>query len=273
MYKTLDDGRVFINHGPIQMSIDCRITNTRETSIATRVATEVINEFSRLAPFTPQLKEMRSITYDDKLPFTLKQMISAVEITGYGDLNTLAAVAGSLSEYAAFTAKDFGATKVIINNGGDIALYNTENEPIKVGIPVNEEQTLTIDISKEQDIAGICTSGFKGRSFSKGIATFVTVFAKKASVADACATYIANMTNADHPNIIRCLAEEIDEGTDIRGQLITVKIGDIPEKVKYEAVLNGYEAAISLYEKNIIKGAIICIDEAITKVPESLFLS
>ncbi len=273
MYSLLDDARVFVNHGPVQMSIDCRLNGKRNTSIASKVAIEVLEEFSRLSPYTPELKKMRSIQFSENLPWTLKQMIIAVEATEYAELNTLAAVAGSFSEYASFIACELGATKAIINNGGDIALYNIEGDAIKIAIPVNDEQSLKIDITSEQNICGICTSGMSGRSFSKGIATFVTAFAQKASIADACATYIANMTDAEDPNILRCLAEEIDEGTDIRGQIVTVKAENIPEIVKYKATLSGYEVAQSLYKNNLIQGAVVCVGNTIMKVPENIAIS
>ncbi len=271
MYKILEDERVFIDYGPIQLSIDCRIDDVRCSQISVKVADEVLAEFNRLIPFTEQLKQMRRFDKtNENLPSVLNKMIYAVDRTEYDELNTLAAVAGSFSEYALDVGKSLGATKIIINNGGDIAIYNKEASPIKVAIPINDNESLKFSVDKSMKIGGICTSGLQGRSFSKGIATFATVLAQKASIADACATYIANMTNEEHPNIIRCKAEEIDEGTDIRGQTITLKILDVPNEIKYKALLNGYDVAYSLYKKGIILGAVICIDENIITVAEDL---
>ena len=271
MFNILDDDRVFINYGPIQMSVDCRINNVTDIEICKAVASEVLAEFERLVPYTENLKTMRFYNKQDEgFPWVLNKMIRAVNLSTYEELNTLGAVAGSFSQYAVKIGRELGSTKVIINNGGDIALHNVEDTEIKVGMPVKNGLTLKTTIDKTMDIGGICTSGVSGRSFSKGIATFVTVFAAEASIADACATYIANMTNAEHENIIRCNAEEIDEGTDIKGQKITVKIGNIPENIKLLATLNGYEAAENLYNDEIIKGAVICVDDTVMKIPQDL---
>lgn len=269
MYKILEDNRVFIDYGPIQMSIDCRVDDILNIEIEKRVAEEVLKEFNKLLPYTTKLKQMRAIKKSESNSIVLNKMIDAVDITESKDLNTLASVAGSFSEYASEVAKNIGATKAIINNGGDIALYNDEQKPITVAIPVNDNQQLKIIVDKSMQINGICTSGLKGRSFTKGIATFCTVFASKSSVADACATYIANETNEEHPNILRCLAQDIDEQTDIKGQLITLKILDIPQEIKYKALLNGYKKALDLYEKSIIKYSVICIDNNIVKIPDN----
>ncbi len=274
MIKILEDNRVFLDYGPIQMAIDCFVDGVKNSEISCVVANCVLAEFNRLTPFVNMLKEMRTFKEpNEKLPTVLNKMITGVAKTGYDELNTLGAVAGSFSEYGAEIGGSLGATKVIINNGGDIAIYNTEETPIKVGIPFKDGGKMVICIKKEDEICGICTSGMSGRSFSKGIATFVSVFADKASVADGCATYIANMTDCDDENIVRCFAEEIDEGTDIRGQVVTVKVGKLSKESKLKAVLNGYTVAEKLYNDGVIKGAVVCVDEIIMKIPEWLDIS
>jgi ApbE superfamily uncharacterized protein (UPF0280 family) len=52
-------------------------------------------------------------------------------------------------------------------------------------------------------VRGIATSGWRGRSFSLGIADSVTVLARTAAQADAAATVIANAVDADDVRIRR----------------------------------------------------------------------
>lgn len=273
MIEALKDGRIFIDHGPIQMVLDIKINEKIGKEIAFQTAKYVVEEFEKTLKYMPKLKKMRYFKETKKeYPEVLNQMIQAVERSGYEALNTLGAVAGSFSDIALKKALELGGTRVIINNGGDIALKDIEGRPFKVGIPYEsngEKKQLLLNI-EDQNIHGICTSGMGGRSFTKGIATAAIVCASDAATADACATYIGNKTNVEDSNILRSLAEEIDEGTDIKGQLVTLKVGRIGEKKKYKALLNGLNVAESLYNKDIIKGAIIIIGDTIVKCPESL---
>lgn len=239
MIERLQDERIFINHGPIQMVIDVSVKGKRNSEIGIKVGEHVLDQFNKLIQYIPVLKKMRIYRdTNNEFPEVLNSMIIAVEKSGYEELNTLGAVAGSFSDIALKKAIELGGTRVIINNGGDIALYDLEGKPIKVGIPyTNDEKKgqLVLNITKEQDIHGICTSGAGGRSFTKGIATAAVALASDAATADACATYLGNMTTVEDENIIRCLAEEIDSETDIRGQLVTLKVGKISEEKKIQS--------------------------------------
>lgn len=274
MIKELSDKRVFINHGPTQMALDVYVEDERMPEIGVKTAEHVVSQLNELAQYYPQLKSMRTFTkINDEYPEVLNKMITAVEKSGYEELNTLGAVAGSFSDIALEKALELGATRVIVNNGGDIAFKDLTGKPLNVGIPLSDTPNngqLILNITSEMNVHGICTSGIGGRSFTKGIATAAVALAKDAATADACATYLANMTNVEDENIGRCLAEEIDTGTDIAGQLVTLKVGEISRKAKYTALLNGLSVAEDLYNKGIIKGAIICIDNDIVKYPDAL---
>ena len=86
-------------------------------------------------------------------------------------------------------------TRAYVNNGGDIALHLTDKQRFKIGLvdrPDCPSLFGTTEIREEDDIRGIATSGYLGRSFSLGIAEAVTVLARTAAMADAAATVIAN---------------------------------------------------------------------------------
>ena len=62
----------------------------------------------------------------------------------------------------------------------------------------------TARIDAADPVRGIATSGWRGRSFSLGIADAVTVLAERASLADAAATLIANAVDLPgHPAVTR----------------------------------------------------------------------
>lgn len=274
MIELLHDNRVFINHGPTQMVIDAYIHNQRATQIGLEAGQLVVDQLELLAAYYPDLKKMRTYREErDEFPDVLNRMIRAVNKSGYDELNTLGAVAGSFSDLARGKAISLGATRVIVNNGGDISMKDILNNPIRVGIPLknnNGNQELVLTITYDMNVGGICASGFGGRSFTKGIATFAVCLAEDSAIADACATYLGNVTNVEDENIIRCFAEEIDSGTDIAGQLVTLKVGDISRAKQLKALYNGIEAAEDLYKKDIIKGAILCVNDNIVKYPDDL---
>jgi hypothetical protein len=274
MIQQLSDNRIFVDYGPTQMVIDVYAGGSRVPEIGIIAAERLILEIDKLAKYLPQLRKMRVYSnVSNDFPDVLNKMIVAVEKCGYDELNTLGAVAGSFSDMVLEYVLELGATRAIINNGGDIALNDLTGKDIKVGIPLYKDSNkgqLILTVTREMNVHGICTSGTGGRSFTKGIATAAVVLAQDSATADACATYIGNMTNVEDENIIRCLADEIDSGTDISGQMITLKVGRISEKNKHKALLNGLNIAEALYNKGIIKGAVICIEDKIVKFPEDL---
>lgn len=274
MIQELEDKRVFINHGPIQMALDIKIDSKRCPELGFLTAEYVIEQFESLLTYMPELKAMRTFNKtNEEYPKVLNKMITAVNRCGDETINTLGAVAGSFSDTALEKALELGATRVIINNGGDIAFRDVSGEPIKVGIPLNRNLSktqLVMEITEDMNIRGICTSGLGGRSFTKGIATAAVALASNAATADACATHLGNKTNVQDENITRCYAEEIDSGTDIPGQLVTLNVGNIGNKKIYKALFNGLNAAEKLYEKDIIKGAVLCISDNVIMIPENI---
>lgn len=273
MIKRLEDDRVFLEYGPIRMTIDILIKKHRQPEIAFIVGSYVVEEFNETCKYIPIIKGRAQINMPvQNYPIPVQKMLAAVNRVGDKSLTPLAAVAGAFSDVALEKALDIGAERVIINNGGDIAFKDLKRRPIKVGIPIskdNSSSVLTLLLSDEK-IGGICTSGLGGRSFTKGIATAAVAIAENAALADACATYLGNKTNVEDPKIVRCFAEEIDSETDIPGQLITLKAEYLSKKAVYSALLNGVEAAEDMCKRNIIWGAVLCIEEEIVSVPSDI---
>ncbi|MEA3230647.1 MAG: hypothetical protein U9Q05_02690, partial [Thermodesulfobacteriota bacterium] len=110
---------------------------------------------------------------------------------------------------------------------------------------------------------GVTTSGFGGRSLSRGIASAVTVVADQASVADAAATAIANACTVEDMAIVRVPAEQIDPNTDLPGVEVTVEIGPLSPEKKRKAMDRAFQKAEALVRKKVIIGALIALDDQV----------
>ena len=143
------------------------------------------------------------------------------------DLTPMAAVAGAIADAVADELQRYSFTKIIVNNGGDIAIRLEEQEAINVAMRPKVDSSHfshSLSIKGEMGIGGICTSGLGGRSFTRGIASAVTALADRASTADAAATAIANATYIESPIINRAPASSIDPNSDLGDLLVTTAV-------------------------------------------------
>ena len=153
-------------------------------------------------------------------------------------ITPMAAVAGSVADEIITFYRRTGIERAWVNNGGDIALHLGPGRSARVGLFADVAQfdladagPLTIDgqfvVGASAPVRGVATSGWRGRSFSLGIADSVTVLAATAAQADAAATVIANAANVDDPAIRRLPASECKDDSDL---------GDIPVTVDVPAL-------------------------------------
>ena len=272
MIRELGPGKVALDFGPTQMNIHVSGGNAT-TAIATEAAMYAAGLITELAEFKkiaalPQ-SEIGSM---DAFPIVLQRMIEAVRISGDTDLTPMAAVAGTVSDMTADWLFDRGIAKIIVNNGGDIAIRLSGEQQAAVGIApaLGRPPTHVLRISAADGIGGVTTSGSGGRSFTKGIASAATVVAKTASIADACATSIGNATFSPHPSIRMVRAEEIDPLTDLAGHWVVRDVGELPADTIRAALENGWRYAKMLQDKGIIRGCVIFIGQAGVMLPEGL---
>ena len=112
--------------------------------------------------------------------------------------------------------------------------------------------SLLITLQGDDSKYGIATSGWKGRSFSLGIADSVTTIAKSSAIADAAATIIANDINIpNHKNIKKQEANKIDEHSDLK-KLVTTSVGELSKIDIKKALKKGAITAKKLIEKIIL---------------------
>jgi ApbE superfamily uncharacterized protein (UPF0280 family) len=176
----------------------------------------------------------------------------------------MAAVAGAVADtvMAAMLAAEPALEKAYVNNGGDIAVHVTPGHPLDIGVVpslarARPEGFLRLEASA--GIRGVATSGWRGRSFSRGVADAVTVLARSAAEADAAATIIANAVDIDDPAILRKPAYDLDPDSDLKGLAVTVDVGPLAPGAVATALRNGVATAEALLAEGLIEGALLAL--------------
>jgi ApbE superfamily uncharacterized protein (UPF0280 family) len=175
-------------------------------------------------------------------------------------ITPMAAVAGAVAEevLGAMTAA-VNLDRAYVNNGGDIAVFLAPGESLRIGMVDRPDQPGmfgSLLLSAEQPVRGIATSGWRGRSFSLGIADAVTVLAECAAIADAAATIIANAVDLPgHEAIERRPARDLAPDNDLGDRRVTIAVGVLTEAEKAQALERGCRAAQMCLERQLIRAA------------------
>ncbi|MHA1152683.1 MAG: UPF0280 family protein [Alphaproteobacteria bacterium] len=175
----------------------------------------------------------------------------------------MAAVAGAVADAILATMTEGRALKkAYVNNGGDIALYLTPGAALTGGLVTLAAQPSFDGFSRipaASPVRGIATSGWRGRSFSLGIADSVTVLARSAAEADVAATLIANAVNLDHPAVRRAPARELAPDSDLGARAVTVAVGPLsPEQID-AALTRGLDRARVMARRGSIVDACLML--------------
>ncbi len=261
--EVLPNGTVLFEQGPMRLFIQALEHGKPLIDLAREGARKAKTVLEQMALFLPVIKrKSQGLKLKEEYPDVIRRMIDATRKMDEPDLTPLAAVAGAASDEVADFMILRGGTKIIVDNGGDIAIRLREGESVRVGIKAEvdaREPSYLISVEQTTGIGGIATSGLGGRSFTKGIASAATVLSESASCSDAAATVIGNATNIDDPLIRRSLAESIYPDTDIAGEWVTVEVGKLPLGKIEAALQQGLEKANAICQKGLIKGALIAV--------------
>jgi len=140
--------------------------------------------------------------------------------------------------------------------GGSSSLSASDEPSPRKDDPGKTSLFGTTTIEFNHPVRGIATSGWRGRSFSFGIADAVTVLADTAAQADAAATIIANAVDLPgHPAIHRVPACDLQPDTDLGDRLVTQFVGELRLDEVHRALSSGVEVAELLCEKQLIHAA------------------
>ena len=259
----IDEESVLVECGPMRLAIRAWYRNQPQLKLARQAAEKSIAYLEQIARCRRQLS--RPIAEIVKWPEDnlALEMITSVKTVGDQDLTPMAAVAGTIADAVADWLFERGATRVIVDNGGDIAIRLAAGETATVGIRPRINSFNISHIARldgHRSSWGVTTSGVGGRSFTKGIASAVTVIAANASLADAAATAIGNACFVEDSSIVQVPAEEIDPNTDLKGVNVTVEMGSLHSEKMIQAVETALSKANVLYRQGRIIGAFIALD-------------
>ena len=175
-------------------------------------------------------------------------------------ITPMAAVAGAVAEevLSAMTAAA-PLARAYVNDGGDIALHLERGERFAIGMVDRPDQPSlfgTATLRAEDPVRGIATSGWRGRSFSLGIADAVTVLADTAARADAAATAIANAVDLpEHPGIRRVPANMLQPDSDLGSRRVTRAVPQLTPAEIGAALERGGAFAEGVRVRGLIRAA------------------
>jgi uncharacterized protein len=253
--------RLHLHDGPIDIVLEA-FGDPRQIDIAYRAAAarfvHILDELCSELAFLRQ-----PAGANDNLPAGPIARCMAMAVRPYAPqlfITPMAAVAGAVAEdvlTAMTSAANF--SRAYVNDGGDIALYLTPGETFAIGMAESPDQTASIGllgttcIRYADPVRGIATSGWRGRSFSLGIADAVTVLAQTASMADAAATVIANAVDLPGSfKVKRARACDLAPDSDLGDRLITKSVGVLEPGEIHDALHAGMRTARSLAAAGLI---------------------
>lgn len=259
----LDAESVLAECGPMRLVIRAWKGSKPEVDLIRQAAEISFTYLERIAGFFNELSrpfpEIQVQPQDD----LAMEMVHSVGLIGDRDLTPMAAVAGTIADAVADWLFQRGSTRVIVDNGGDIAVRLVKGETVNVGVRSNiGSSTIShmIHLDSRRQTWGVTTSGFGGRSFTRGIASAVTVLAVSASIADSASTAIANACFVESKNIKQIHAERLDPNTDLSGVPVTVEVGNLSRTQLLAAFDKALHRAEDLAARGVILGALICQD-------------
>jgi len=175
-------------------------------------------------------------------------------------ITPMAAVAGAVAEEILVSMTSAATlSRAYVNNGGDIALHLARGEHLVVGMVERPDRPSlfgTAVLDSTQPVRGIATSGWRGRSFSLGIADAVTVLADRAAMADAAATVVANAVDLPgHAGVVRVPARDLAPDSDLGNRLVTQGVGELSTCQIGAALDAGVAVAKSLLSDGLIRSA------------------
>ena len=263
--RALDARRQHWQHGPIDLVIEA----WGDVAAVERAYAAAWTRFERVLPELvvelPLLRLAVAVSAETACAHgpVAQRMLAACRPHAVRFITPMAAVAGAVAdEICAFFAAEPGVRKAYVNNGGDIALHLRDGEALTIGVidhPQLPRQIGDVIITSDMPVRGIATSGWRGRSFSLGIAECVTVLAASAAAADAAATMIANAVDVAHHSIVRAPANTLKDDTDLGARLVTVAVPPLPRGLALRALDGGAAEAHACIERGLIDSALLVL--------------
>ncbi len=283
----LPDGRrLHMNHGPIDLIVEAFGDAAEVRAAYGQAAARFETILAELVAELPMLRSAAGTTprlFRSRVAQRMEDAASRLvaDAHGYGKslfLTPMAAVAGAVAdEMLAAMVSGRWLEKAYVNDGGDIAIHLSPDAEMKAAIAGTAhglEDRLTVRFA--DPVRGMATSGWRGRSFSLGIADAVTVLARTAAEADAAATVIANAVDLpNHPAIARLPACELAPDSDLGERLVTTAVGDLSREERAAALDAGLAEAEKLRRSGLIDAAALFLgdDARVSGMPAESLVS
>ena len=196
-----------------------------------------------------------------------------------GFITPMAAVAGAVAQSLIGAYQRPGIQRAGVNNGGDMALHLAPGTQVQVGLVADLASfdgaalahsaagllrvDTTFAVLASSPVRGVATSGWRGRSLSRGIADSVTVLARSGAEADAAATVIANAVDLPSPaaaaaaGIVRQPASVVRDDSDLGQIAVTVSVPTLPIAVVQQALQRGLACAQRLQAAGRVHAALL----------------
>ena len=264
--RRLADGRLHLHDGPIDLIVEA----FGEMSVVEEAYAAAWGRFETiLDELCAELPLLRADPRAAQAPrgTVARRMAAAVApFRARRFLTPMAAVAGAVAEEV-LEAMTTGRrlARAYVNNGGDIALHLAPRETFSIGMIDRPDRPSLVGratVGATDRVRGVATSGWRGRSFSLGVADAVTVLAASAALADAAATLIANAVDIPgHPAIRRAPACDLDPQSDLGERRVTVAVGPLTADEIDRALASGAVEAEFLWDRGLIEAAALRLGE------------
>jgi ApbE superfamily uncharacterized protein (UPF0280 family) len=283
----LPDGRWHFQHGPIDLVIGAE-GEAAELKAAHEAAwlrfgtvlTDLVAELPQLrlpVPAEPRCNPMRG-----DIARCMWATCAPVVAEADGFITPMAAVAGAVAQALVAAYHRPGIARAWINNGGDIALHLAPGASVRVGLFADLSRfdaealtrttagTLRTDaaftVHAHEPVRGVATSGWRGRSLSRGIADSVTVLAANAAMADVAATVIANAVDVADPAVERRPARAVRDDSDLGDLLVTVAVPPLAPAAIGQALQRGLAMARRLQACGLVQAALLACQGSLARL-------
>lgn len=252
----LQDGkRLHLNYGPIDLIVEA----FGEAHECRQAYEQAVTRFQTILPeLVEELPELRQPATSRPRAFTgstAQRMEAAVVPLAKDFITPMAAVAGSVAdEILGAMLAGRKLDRAYVNNGGDSALHLGAGQSMTLAIAgTGHGLADRIVIHTGDGVRGVATSGWRGRSFSLGIADAVTVLARTGAEADAAATLIANAVDLPgHPAIRRVPARDLAPDSDLGDRLVTQEVNRLSSEEIATALDGGLAVAEDFRRRGLI---------------------
>lgn len=266
--RPLGDGRLHFQHGPMDIVVGAEGDAQAVRQSHAQAWRRFRGLLQELVSELPELR--RPLDGACRLHGEVaRRMWAAAEVHRPAFVTPMVAVAGAVAEELLRAYARPGVTRAWVNNGGDIALHLARGSSFRIGLCADIDRLAWLDardglrvdgvftVEHDSAVRGVATSGWRGRSFSLGIADSVTVLAARAALADSAATLIGNAVTVTDPRVVRVPARELKDDTDLGDIPVTVAVPLLEPARIAQALRAGRAHAVALREAGHINACVI----------------